>query len=310
MKEKDESKPPMLPEEAVSLAWALTLSYSRFLREGDKNKSEEQSERTKLPQEIDGEKIRTSMEQFKNSYQGGERQFLEQLYISIWYAVRDLIAVRNGRDLNFDQCDRLRKVQLDAIEGYTTFSLKAQSLIPRLFGIGVSGITFGELTWGQGITKLTSSPTFQFGLIVGIPVLLYVCLEVIMRVPLVWLKQIELIRNDYDRDVYYDHYLWKSADVLRELAYNALRLCAIYYPDIYYYEIGENQNMGSLKDPLCEAAEKIVPKPIIKRCDKLDKCYHLDLRVLKRRRITTNRWSMCKSGVWTECCPFKDKEGT
>jgi hypothetical protein len=74
-----------------------------------------------------------------------EKEYVNQVYSAIESTFRNLVTARNDLDLKFTEVTELKDKQAAILEYVSTFSHELQSLIPRISGMTIRGVTGGVL---------------------------------------------------------------------------------------------------------------------------------------------------------------------
>lgn len=114
------------PELAVRIAWGLTHQLS-----GTAEVREEAS------------RMRTLMEDIKDKAKKDkdEERYVDSAFAAVTTTFRGLVTIVSGRNINFDEVNKLRNRQIENIQYISRFSSDLQSLVLRLSGMTVGGVS-------------------------------------------------------------------------------------------------------------------------------------------------------------------------
>ena len=269
------------PEMAIEIAWARTtqLSSNQAVR-------------------IDAERAKRQMDDIKKSAEKTkdrkEKKYVNGVYSAIESTFRSLVTARNALNLNFTEVLKLRDRQKENIRYVETFSSELQSLIPRISGMTIGGVSGGVLlgtileNWFPPSLKPYAMPlVLAFGAAIG-----YI-LHGVVVVPLVQKKlQKEVVRMDYDNIRYYAQYVERVRTSLKSLFNKVDRLHKNIF-GVYYYDEEEDPNefvnnvLVGMEPSMCEHVaahiDKIITHDLWSMCETsqdIEKCKHYP-----RRRI-------------------------
>jgi len=198
MTERNKPKKSKLlpPEWAIEFAWARTTQLSSNL--------EVRLDADRAKQQMDD--IKKKAEQSKDDK---ESLYVNGVHLAIESTFRNLVTARNALDLNFTEALQLREQKRKNIQYAESFSSELQSLVPRISGMTIGGVSGGVLlstileNWFPPSLKPYAMPlVLAFGAAIG-----YI-LHGVVVVPWVQKKlQKECIRLECDRIRYYKQYV-------------------------------------------------------------------------------------------------------
>lgn len=250
------------PTTAVRIVWALTGSFS----------SDEHSQRAAQYAEQSMKNIETSALESNDR----ERQFVTTTIAAMQATRRSLDTVYKGRELNFEENKQLRAAYLDSIKEGIDFGRKAQDFLkslPAMTIAGAGGLTVADYFGLSGI-KL-------WALTLGVAAIGYLINLIIKRYSR-RLSQMQYIKQDYERNMYYDQYVARVHLILESL-----------YADID--QIHHNIFGAPYPDPDKERApRRVVEELLAGMRPKLCKYIH---KHMAEGKITPKLWSLCETGT-------------
>lgn len=268
------SNVPIRPEASIEIAWGLSHLHSE-------NKESQ----------IYGGYIRDYYDKIRNDVKSSESkdeksiQYLDNLRIAIDSCVRTLGIIIRGRNLNFEENDKLRGQKIDEINALSKSIMNYQGLIPRIQATMIGGVSALVILKGvleplfPDISKITIE--YFILLCAGLG---YVFAEVAILPYLRRKVLCEMIRNDRDRNIYFQNYVMMSRIVLKRLLSEAV--------DIYNCCYEENYPKIE-KNKIEELLDKILPGPIT--CENISRCK-------VGEEITDKNWVICETIVGFKNC--------
>ena len=210
--------------------------------------------------------------------------YVNGVYSAIESTFRNLVTARNALDLNFTEALQLGDQRRKNIQYAESFSSDLQSLVPRISGMTIGGVSSGVLlstileNWFPPSLKPFAMPlVLAFGAAIG-----YI-LHGVVVVPLVQKKlQKECIRLEYDRIRYYKQYVDRVKASLMTLYDKVYRL--------HQEQFGESYKKTDTR--------KIVNQILIGMEPSMCKYLSNHLKDI----IKPDFWSMCKTGHDAEKC--------
>lgn len=186
------------PFTAVRLAWALTGKFS------------------KEPGSQDiaalAEKVLKDIQEQAQKTGGAEQQYVSGAVSTIQASLRSLDTIYKSRELNFEENEKLRSVYLDAIKENLQFGKKAQDLLKSLPTMTIAAGA-GVVTVAQ-LFRLAGWQLWLVGL--GLAGLGYLINQGIVSAMRKRQQQLYL-EQDYERDLYYEHYVTRVRTTLVSL---------------------------------------------------------------------------------------------
>ena len=264
------------PSEAVQLAWALSSEFNT-------------EERSKMPASEAKSNIKLIKSQAQTSNNPQQQKYVSQAIASIYASLRSLDIVYKGRNLNFDDNEKLRQAFLDGVKQDVDFGTKAKDIVrslPAMVLGGAGGLTVGQITQNLfGLTDILLGALFLAGIGISYP-----AYAVYVR----YKRKQKLqcyIAQDYERNLYYYEYVERVETILTEL-YDDLNSI---HQDVFqapYQNPPQNRNVVTgiikgLKSNFCENIH----------------------RHMKEKSITPELWSICEAGnkIAIQCCPNNHK---
>lgn len=255
------------PVSAVHLAWAFTGSFS----------NDDPSNLAAVTAEADWKRI-----QEQAAADPTEAAYIARAAAALDASRRSLETIYKGRTLNFDENATLREAYLEDAAAKLEFGTKARDFLQSLPTMTLTGA--GGLTVAQafelddaalvGITLALAAAGFFINLI-------FVRLSRQQR-------QLEYVKQDYERNLYYEHYIHRAQLILQALYLDLQRLHQTVFQETY--PTGE-ENIGKIIATVLSGVE---PTP----CQFVHK--HM-----QEGKITPQLWSRCETGIH-ECvieCP-------
>lgn len=251
------------PPVAVSITWALT---GAFVKDNPESK------------DIASDALDT-IKRLKDRAEKADRQergYVDGATTVIETTMRTLDTIYKGRELNFQENDKLRAVNLENIKEALEFGKSAKDYLKSLPTMAVtSGASV--ITLNQLIASLPDWALWGIGL--GAAGVGYFINLGIVR----WskaMKQRELIEADYDRNMYYEQYLFRVRTALINLYNDVDRLHKKFFGERYHLE--ESEDTRKVVEGILKGAEPTM-------CQFVEK--HL-----KSGKITPKLWTRCETG--------------
>jgi hypothetical protein len=239
----------------------------------------------------------------KNSNKNAEEEHYIQAAIQmIKSSLRTLQIIIDGRNLNFKEEDELRIKSQEKINNFSNFSKNLQSSVPRLGSMTVAGAAGGipiatiandALTKIGGISDDMSSFIFAMSIAVAAGIG-YVVNALVIQSHVIRKTQKEKIRADYNRDLYFEQYVHKSAIVLIDLYKQIQILHDSFFPRDSSEIV---QNPEKLVEDLLSGV-------------KAHMCEFVDEHMADSSRydIDDKIWALCETGVGVKQCPYYPKK--
>ena len=262
--EQTQILPPFL---AVGITWALTGKWSENAESRSKASDEE-------------DRLRDFVQRARNSGDVKELSYVEGAVSAINLGLRNLAIIAELRKKNFQEVDRLRGAQLSVVEHFQKLTGSWQSLGPRLGAVGIGGVLGGSLSTVLGNLPGEVNAAISIG-----GMIFFYLLHGVVVVPIVkHFKMRDIMKRDYDRNLYYDQYLERSKLALRSTYRDLERL----HTSIFARPYDETVNVDSLVESMIGGAKSTM-------------CEHVHNHMVQGI-ITADLWSMCETGDGKENC--------
>jgi len=250
------------PPTAVGMAWALTGDFV--------NNPESKDIASAARKIIDNIKEQAEQE---NSQ---EQEYVIGAIVVIEATMRTLDTIYKGRELNFKENDKLRDINLNNIQEALQFGKSAKDFLKSLPTMAIASGA-GVITLNQLVSSLPSWVLWSVGL--GMAGVGYFVNLGFVR----WstaMKQRLYIKQDYERDMYYQQYLWRVRTSLINLYAAIDRLHKKYFGEHYLLEASEDA--FKVVEGILEGAMPTM-------------CEHVHEH-MKDGRITAELWARCETG--------------
>jgi hypothetical protein len=205
-----------------------------------------------------------------------EREYVNGTIAAIEATRRTLDTIYKGRQLNFEENEKLRSVKLDKIKDAVEFGKSAKDYLKSLPTMAITSGA-GVITLNQLFASLPDWALWGIGL--GAAGIGYFINLGIVR----WSKnmtQHEYIEADYDRNMYYEQYLVRLRTALINLYNDVDRLHKKAFGE--HYQLEKTENVAGIVDGVLAGAMPTM-------CQFVDK--HL-----KSGKITPELWTRCETG--------------
>lgn len=245
------------PSTGVRIAWALTGKFPK-------------SEESKLASVYAEAALKDIEAQAKIDPK--ELKYVTGSKGMIYSSLRSLDTIYKGRELNFAENEKLRSVYLETIKENINFGNKAKDFLKSLptMTIGSAG----------GVT-LASALKVEGNLLIGLGFVLaalgYLVNMLIVRLMRKRTQRL-YIKEDYDRDLYYDQYVIRIATSLTSLYLDLNRL----HEKIFGEPYTEKGELGEIVDSVLSGVRPTFCKFLQKHMDE--------------KKITPELWPICETG--------------
>lgn len=257
------------PVTAVRMVWARAGALSQ----------EEHSQLTATLTEAALKNIRDRAESDEK-----ERKYVTSCIATMDAALRNLDVIYKGRQLNFAENEKLRSAYLESVRETLDFGSKARDFFKSLPAMAIGGA--GSITLADYLSqqKLSDLKLWGLGLLfaaVGYLVNLTVTKSMQRR------KQVLYVTQDYERSLYYDHYVTRVAMTLTSLYLDLDRIhrniFGRSYPVDAEADVIVNEMLKGVRPTFCPYIHK-----------------HMNEKI-----ITPELWSKCETGKtdYTTVCP-------
>lgn len=257
------------PEIAVKIAWGLTGEFC------DSPHSKKYASSAEL--ELEGIKNRAKDNVL-------EKEYVSRVIVAIYANMRNLDTIYKWRNLNFNENKKLRDVYLENAQENAATGIKAGEVIksiPTMTFTGAGGITLAQFFDASDILS------YGFGLFaagLGAAAQIYALRR--FRRKEIW----NYIRQDYERNLYYQKYLEKVTIILTHL----YKLVSNIHIDVFDEEYSSEGGSISFEEFLAGIQPKF--------CQYIHK--HLNDKKYKKR-IKADIWVLCEtnSEIAERFCP-------
>lgn len=263
------------PITAIRMVWALTGSFS----------NDEHSKHAALLAESSLKDIQQLAEKHGSNE---EKEYVLNAIACMESSIRSLDTVYKGRQLNFEENEKLRSAYLESVKENLDFGKKAQDFLRSLpsMSIGAAGgvtiakaIGFSNIQlWGVGIALAA------VGYIIN---LLFVRRARRQR-------QLLYVSQDYERGLYYDRYVSQVALILTSLYMDIDRIHKKVFGESYPIE---TESIGEVVNDLLEGVRPTLCKFVHKH--------------MREKKIAPELWSFCETGnleAVKNCSFWEDKK--
>lgn len=262
------------PATAVRLSWARTGSFT--------NDPNSQMAAQMAEQAVKDLKARSESND-------PEKEYVANAVAAMDASIRNLEIVYKGRNLNFEENSKLRKSYLESINESIQFGTKAKDFVKSLPAMAVTtagGVTLLDIIKDNGWNEPT---LWGFGIaLAGVGYLINLGAVRYARLK----TQEHYVRQDYERDLYYQQYINRSKSILLGL-----------YKDI---ERIHRKHFGAYYEDVDQAAE--VVNDVLKGVHTTS-CPYVHLH-MSQGIISPKLWPMCEAGVGEAVrnCEFWERE--
>lgn len=200
------------PFTAVRLAWAITGKFSK----------DETTKSTALIAEDALKRIQTQAAQ-----DVAEQQYVSEAVATIEATLRSLDVIYKGRELNFEENQKLRDAYMETMKENIDFGTKAQDFMKSLPTMAITGAGTA-IPFGNYLADLLNVPDGQMGAFIwalglamaGAGHLIHTGVVRAMRKR----TQTLYVKQDYERNLYYDQYVGRVAVTLTSLYFDLDRV--------------------------------------------------------------------------------------
>jgi hypothetical protein len=245
------------PVSAVRMAWARTGAFSK----------EEHSQLSAVLTEAALKDIKDRAEKDQK-----EREYVISAIATMDASLRSLDTIYKGRELNFEENQKLRSSYLNSVKENLDFGNKAKDFLKSLPAMTIGsagGITVAEALGASGIQL------WGIGwVLAGLGYLVNLGIVRLMRKR----TQMFYVMQDYDRGLYYDQYVTRVATTLTSLYLDLDGIHRNVFGQKYPVEAEVSDIIGDLlkgiRPTYCKYVHKHIPE----------------------KKITPKLWSLCESG--------------
>ena len=191
-------------------------------------------------------------------------------------SLRNLDIIQKGRELNFQENDRLRQAYLDSVAENITFGNKAGNFLKALPTITIGGA--GSVTLAaslQDSLKLSDLQLWGLGLAAAaLGYLVHLGVVRLMRRR----TQMLYVIQDYERGLYYNQYVTRAATVLTSLYLDVDRIHKNVFGQSYQVETEAQVIVGEMLKGIRPTFCRYVHKH------------------MKEQKVAPELWSLCETG--------------
>jgi hypothetical protein len=194
---------------------------------------------------------------------------------------RNLDIIYKGRDLNFKENETLRQAYLDSIRDNMEFGKKAGDYIKTIPTLGIFGA--GSVT----IIEWLDLERFKWAFILGTASLGYLVTMLVVR----WMRgktQEQYIAQDYERGLYFDQFVTRTASTLVSLYNDLDRIHRNVFGQPYPVDANVTDIVGEMLKGV---------RPTF--------CPHVH-KHMKENAVKPEYWTLCETGnpAATQKCPL------
>lgn len=262
------------PFTGVRLAWAVTGRFSK-------------DETTKATATIAEQALKSL--QAQAAREPKETQYIGEAVATIESSLRSLDIIYKGRELNFEENQKLRDAYMETVKENLEFGKRAQDFLKSLPTMAITGagatITFGSHLGSWLGVPQTQTTGFLWVLGLGMAAVGHLIHTGIVRA-MRKRTQMLYVRQDYERNLYYEQYVTRVAVTLTSLYLDLDRIHQTVFGDPYPVSVGDATTivadlLKGVRPTMCKYAHK-----------------HMRDRV-----ITPALWTLCETGgsPATEC---------
>jgi hypothetical protein len=283
--------PPILPNEVMHWAWSLTIVHSGTKERAEVTEQEKQI-RTRMSE------VRTKVLQGKDP---NDEKYMDAIFNAVDSCVRTLLVIIRGRDTNFKETDSLMDMYIKSNESISSFTLSLQSAFGR-----VAGMTFGGTSATAIVmTLFPNLPVWVFPLTLSAMGAISYALYELLVTP--WKQKKNMaarIKNDYQRDIYFQQYVRRCRDALVGLLMNAFSI----YKQVYGVHYDDSFKNIEIQRKFAENVvdDALGSLDLKYSCEDIHDCYDKKI-FLTNESIELGRWATCESGEGNEKCPIFQK---
>ena len=210
-----------------------------------------------------------------------ERKYVNSAIATMDATLRSLDIIHKGRELNFEENEKLRKAYLDSVKENLEFGKKAGDFLKSLPAMVIGGA--GGITVAQYF-KISDINLWAIGLAlasIGYIVNLEVVRLMRKRTQMLYVVQ------DYERSLYYDQYVTRVATTLTSLYLDLDRIHKNVFEQSYSVDVEVSNIIGEMLKGVRPTFCKYIHKHI------------------REKKIKPELWTLCETGKEgaVEKCP-------
>lgn len=244
------------PVTAIRMVWAQTGRFS----------DDAHSQETSIL-------VDASLKSIVDQAEDDEKKYVTSAVATMNACLRSLDIVYKGRELNFQENEKLRLAYLESIKESLSFGEKAKDFlqsVPTMTIAAAGGVTIGQI--------LKASPIVLWGLGLVLAAAGYLFNRLIVRRAR---RQTQMlyIAQDYERSVYYNHYITRTSTILKSLYLDLDRIHKNIFGTPYPIDGIE---IGNVIKDLLEGVRPSFCKYVHKH--------------ISEKKITPEIWATCETG--------------
>jgi hypothetical protein len=260
----------LAPATAIRIVWTCTEAFSK--------------RRSSQPSVL----IEEALQDIKELAEEDEKMYILRVKFAMSASLRSIHTIYKCRNLNFDENEKLRAASLEYVKENIEFGTKLRDFSKALPGMVIGG------AGGYKVAQAFTFPDFSLAIIAVLGILAGFLVNwkfIAWRTE----KNKEIyVQQDYDRNLYYEQYLNKVAEILESLYKGVNQIHKNFFGG--YYPV-EEEAVSVVNDIIVTEARP-------RHCD----YFHEHMR---EGIITPKLWPLCETGVEKavkECMYWKEKE--
>ncbi len=214
-----------------------------------------------------------------------EKEYVYSALAAMEATLRNLAVIYKGRELNFQENEKLRATYLESIRENLDFGNKAKDFLKSLPAMSIGGA--GSIT----VAKSLGSDIPSWALGIAVTGLGYVINMIIIKC-MRRRKQMLYVKQDYDRNVYFDQYVSRVETTLTSMYLDMDRIHRNVFGQTYPVDTEVNEIVEEMLKGVRSTSCKFIYKHIYEN------------------KITPELWSLCETGdgaVVKQCKFWEDK---
>ena len=263
------------PPTAVRLAWALTGS---FVKDNTESKDIASESKKLLDDIIERARENDKEEKGKKGEENVETGYVQNAATDIEATMRTLDTIYKGRELNLQENDKLRAVNLDNIKEDVQFGRNAKDFMKSLPAMAITSgtgtITLNKLLENHNLPDWTP---WIIGLVfagIGFGINAWITRQSAVR------KQKLYINQDYERSMYYQQYITRVRTALINLYTDIDRLHNRFFKK--KYPLDESETATTVVENMLRGAMPTL-------------CVHIHKHI-REGIVTPDTWTLCEAG--------------
>jgi len=244
------------PLAGVRLAWAMTGKFST-------------DEKTRLAATMAEQALKPIQTQAAQDPK--EHQYLLQAVGAIEASLRSLDIITKGRELNFEENEKLRAAYMENVKENIEFGSKARDLLRSLPTMAITGAG-GVITFGPSLATWLQIPNTAIAVFLGVLALGFAGAGHLIYAGIVRAMQkrtqMLYVQQDYERNLYYEQYVSRSTVVLTSLYLDLDRIHEAIFGQSYPVSDGGaivivEDLLKGVRSPMCKYAHKHMRNGVI-----------------------------------------------